>query len=185
VINIITKNSAQTQGLLVKVGGGSLPDLGAAAVRYGGSNGSNFTYRGYGKFRVREGSFRTELGEWRMGQAGFRTDWSQSPTRILTVQGDLYEARDRQSATIQSFDPPYTIPGRKDAPLAGGNILTRWTSPWKFGSDIRLQLYYDRTSREDLTLTEKRNTFDIDFQNALPARSGHQLVWIRLSPQFR
>ena len=48
VINIVTRNARQTQGLLVQGAGGSLlQDFGA--IRYGGSSGSNLFYRVYGQ----------------------------------------------------------------------------------------------------------------------------------------
>src|SRR5580692_7014326 len=48
VVNIITKKSADTHGLLVSAGGGNI-DRGAGEVRYGGGNGQSFDYRVYGK----------------------------------------------------------------------------------------------------------------------------------------
>src|SRR5580704_2539700 len=48
VINIITKNSKDTQGLYSSLTGGSL-DQGFLNTRYGGGNGDGFAYRFYGK----------------------------------------------------------------------------------------------------------------------------------------
>jgi iron complex outermembrane recepter protein len=61
--------------------------------------------------------------------------------------------------------------------LSGGNILSRWGTPWVHGSDIRLQIYYDRMHRDDITLREARNTLDVDFQNAFRPAGRQQFVW--------
>ena len=47
VINIITKDSKDTQGALVSAGGGNV-EQGFANLRYGGGNGKDFSYRVYG-----------------------------------------------------------------------------------------------------------------------------------------
>src|SRR2546430_12377312 len=59
VINIITRKSDQTHGLLVKAGGGTV-DQGSLAGRYGGGTG-DFKYRFYAKGKVPgAGFYRSE-----------------------------------------------------------------------------------------------------------------------------
>ena len=41
---------------------------------------------------------------------------------------------------------------------------------------MQLQTYYDRTSRDELPVSETRNTVDVDFQHELHL-ARHQLVW--------
>ena len=48
VINIITKDTKDTQGMLVSAGGGN-EEQGFVNFRYGGGNGKDFSYRVYGK----------------------------------------------------------------------------------------------------------------------------------------
>ena len=48
VINIITKNSKDTQGVLVSTGGGN-EEQGFVSVRYGGANTKGLSYRVYAK----------------------------------------------------------------------------------------------------------------------------------------
>src|SRR5216683_2518473 len=91
VINIITKNTKDTHGTLVSTGGGNL-DQGFAHFRYGAGNDESFNYRIYGKAFVRGPEFhrdRHQFDDWRMGQAGFRTDWDLHQRDTLTLQGDL------------------------------------------------------------------------------------------------
>src|SRR4029077_8736556 len=48
VINVITKSSKDTQGMLASAGGGN-EEQGFAGFRYGGGNGKDLNYRFYGK----------------------------------------------------------------------------------------------------------------------------------------
>src|SRR5216683_3381290 len=92
VINIITKNSKDTHGTLVSIGGGNL-DQGFTHFRYGAGNDKGFNYRIYGKAFVRGPQFHPDghsFDDWRMGQTGFRTDWDLHQRDALTLQGDLY-----------------------------------------------------------------------------------------------
>lgn len=56
VINIITKNAADTQGWLVSGGGGN-QDTAFGEARYGGRIGDNAYYRVYGSYRARQYGF--------------------------------------------------------------------------------------------------------------------------------
>ncbi len=42
---------------------------------------------------------------------------------------------------------------------------------------MRLQMYFDRISREDVIEPELRSTFDVDFQHHLVLGSRHDVVW--------
>src|SRR5882757_450365 len=87
VINIITKSSKDTHGALASVGGGNI-DQGIGGFRWGNGNGRNFDYRIYGKGYSRGPGFHpddTAFDSWRMGQMGFRTDWSINDRDQLTV----------------------------------------------------------------------------------------------------
>src|SRR5438093_5435958 len=77
VINIITRNAKDTQGLLL-LGGGGTELRGFGGVRYGGELATNVHYRVYGKFFDRDSSVfsdgRDATNDWYMGQGGFRLD---------------------------------------------------------------------------------------------------------------
>src|SRR5258706_9450294 len=87
VINIITKNAADTQGLLVTSGGGSEEKVFGGA-RYGGKLGEDFSYRAYVKGFRRDTQFTRHLNDvddWQQGQGGFRTDWNLRGGNSLTI----------------------------------------------------------------------------------------------------
>jgi iron complex outermembrane receptor protein len=187
VINIITKKSNETQGALVALGGGNV-DQGTGSVRYGGSAGSDFDYRVYGTGSLRGPEYHSDgdpFDSFRMGQMGFRTDWKADPKNTLTVQGDIYSALSGESFQLATFSPPAEIVAVDKAVASGGNLLARWEHTSGEGSDIQIQTYFDRTSRQDLELGETRDTFDVDFVHHLRTHGRQELTWglgARVSP---
>src|SRR4030095_6448047 len=88
-------------------------------------------------------------------QAGFRTDWAKGVDGY-TVQGDVYGAEDNQEPEAQE--------------LRGGNLLGRGTREVGGGDSLRVQVYYDYTSREQ----QRLDTADLEFGHALRARGSHR-----------
>ncbi len=167
VINITSKSAKDTQGGLVTAAAGDeLTDFGA--VRHGGTLAPNVYYRVYAKHTERDAT-RLANGndasnDQEATQGGFRVDWEASD-RQLTLQGDLYRARIDQlnQAAIS---------------LSGGNVLGRWSRTLAKDSDIKLQVYFDRTNRrQPVSFVESVNTYDVDFQHRLPLGERHGVVW--------
>src|SRR3989441_3562470 len=77
VINVITKDAKDTQGLLLS-GGGGTEQRGFGTVRYGGALGSSVRYRIYGRGFGREAtalpSGQDAGDDWHLGQGGFRSE---------------------------------------------------------------------------------------------------------------
>jgi iron complex outermembrane receptor protein len=189
VINIISKNAKDTQGLYAEGGGGSwLQDFGGA--RYGGVITSNIYYRVYGKYSgygpevFDNGSSAQD--SWSRWMSGFRIDSEASAKNLYTLQGDIYGGNTRDA------------PGGEGSPVAegttsGGNILGRWTHTYSDESDMQLQLYYDRTHLSAPfagdasppvgppipmgTLFDDLDTADMDFQDRFPLGRHDNVVW--------
>jgi len=179
VINIITKNSKDTQGMLASAGGGN-EEQGFLNFRYGGGNGNGLTYRVYGMGFTRGPEVHPHgqnFDDWRDAQAGFRMDWKESPRDTFTLQGDIYDEVAGKSVGATSYTPPYSQTLDGNAALSGGNILGRWTRIFDEGNDIQLQFYYDRTDRQTPNYQEIRNTFDIDFLQRLRLPARQELSW--------
>lgn len=187
VINIITKSTKDTHGSLLSLGGGNV-DEGTAGFRYGGGNGKGVNYRVYGMGFDRGPEFHSDgsnFDDWRMGQAGFRTDWDSSPRDTVTLQGDIYNVNAGESVAFGTFTPPYTITTDAEAKLSGGNLLGRWKRTLSSGSDVQVQAYYDRTNHFEPDYGETRNTFDVDFLHHLTLPGQQDFLWglgARLSP---
>jgi iron complex outermembrane receptor protein len=183
VINIVSKDAHETQGLYLEGGGGTwLQDFGG--VRYGGQLATNVFYRVYGKYFDRgpevysDGSSARD--PWNRGQGGFRIDDERFSQNKLTLQGDFYAGETQ------------VVPGGQGTPdfngnASGGNFLGRWTHTINADSDLVLQSYYDRTHlaapfqaalgvpagifRSDI------DTFDLDFQHRFLVAARHRFIW--------
>lgn len=187
VINIITKSSKDTLGTLAAVGSGTV-DQATGAVRYGGTFHKTIDYRVYGTGFVRGQEFHTNgdpFDEWRMGQLGFRADWSRSDQDSVTFQGDIYSGENGGETNIAFFFPPSQANVDATSFVSGGNLLMHWKHEMNNGSDFRLQAYFDRTNRQDPQLGETRDTFDLDFIYHLALPKHQDFIWglgARLSP---
>lgn len=178
VINIITKRTRDTHGVMSSVRGGS-EEQGGFKFRYGGGNGSTLDYRIYGQGFTRAPEYHSDgqnFDDWRAAQTGFRVDWSRRPRETITVQGDLYREEAGERVTATSYTPPYTSDIDANAHLSGGNILARWKKDLDSG-DVQVQAYYDRTNRYEPNFDETRDTFDIDFLHRMRLPKGQQLLW--------
>jgi iron complex outermembrane recepter protein len=187
VINIITKSAKDTHGTLASVGGGNL-DQGIGAFRYGAGNGRNLDYRIYGKAFSRGSEFHPDdasYDHWRLGQMGFRTDWTASDRDQLTVQGDIYKGGIGELVAVALFNPPSQLNADTADQVSGGNLLASWRRQLGADSDIRVQGYYDRTFTLAPHYQETRNTFDLDFIHRFPLPGRQRLTWgvgARFSP---
>jgi iron complex outermembrane receptor protein len=163
VINIITKNARDTHGALVAAGGGNV-EQGFAHARYGWGN-DHRSYRVYAKAFTRGPQFHPSgqgFDDWRMQQAGFRSDWKLNGRDTLTVQGDAYKSLAGQQLGISTYSPPALINAEGNGHFAGGNLLGRWQRELSSRSDLQLQVYWDHTDRHDLNYHEIRDTYDFD-----------------------
>ena len=180
VINIITRQAKDTQGVLVTAGTGT-EERGFGGVRYGAKIGNDTYYRIYAKGFDRDNSVFASGKEaddsWQALRSGFRLEYKGSDRDSMTLQGDIYEgdagqtltSADRASLSTQTFEDTIDV--------GGGNVLARWDHVFSDTSDMALQLYYDRAEREDAVLREIRDTFDIDFQSSFKMGDRHEIVW--------
>jgi len=178
IVNIITKEAKDTQGLLVSAGGGN-EERAFVNARYGGKAGESGHYRVYAKYFERDAEFHPDgddFDAWHLAQGGFRTDWKLRGDDRLTVQGDLYSGRTGERTTLSYYDVPYLRTVERDGQLSGGNLTARWDHPMK-GSAVTVLAYYDRTRRVEPNFRETRDTFDVDLQHRMSLGDRNTLVW--------
>ncbi|HEY4903091.1 MAG TPA: TonB-dependent receptor plug domain-containing protein [Candidatus Sulfotelmatobacter sp.] len=179
VINIITKRSQDTHGAMVSMGGGNT-DQGTGTARYGSGNGRGFNYRVYGMGFTRSAGFHAEgpnFDDWRMGQAGFRSDWDRGARDTFTFQGDVYREISGEATTYALYSPPSQVSAFANAELTGGNLLGRWKRVLSDRSDFQIQAYFDRTNHFEPEFGETRDTFDVDFLDHLTLPWQQNFLW--------
>ena len=184
VINIITKNAADTRGGLLTAGGGS-EERGFGGARYGGSLGEDTDYRIYAKYFNRDDS-ETVSGDganddWQAWRSGFRVDSRFADADTFTVQGDVYDG-DAGGTYGQAFlTPPYSAYAEADIDMRGFNLIGRWQHIFSGGADVTLQAYYDRYEREESLSGDAfkltYDTVDIDFQNRFELGERQEILW--------
>ena len=167
IINIITKDARETQGLFAKTGAGSeLRRLGR--LRWGGRAGERIYYRAYAAGFERDNTRQLDGSEakddWDGAQGGFRADWEGDRTRF-TIQGDYYDVNP---------DPEGGVP----VDARGGNGLARVEHSLGEQSDLWLTTYYDQTDRDfNNGLREKVTTLDVESRHRIAFTDAQEVVY--------
>lgn len=172
VINIITKNTRDTQGLLAEGGGGSVQPF-VGDVRYGAGNAKGFTYRAFAKGFIWSPEYHSDgnnYDDWHGAQGGFRADWTSTARDSFRLQGDLYRQKLGQRVSASTYNPPASFDLNGEAPLYGGNILWTWRRVQGNRRDLQLAAYYAHDTRKELNFGDVRNTVNVDFVDRLPLR---------------
>ena len=180
IINIITKHTDDTQGVLVTGGAGS-EEFGAVTARYGWRNGVNASYRAYAKYSDRDGAVdAAEIATpdaWDILRAGFRLDLSVSDRERFQISLDGHTGHLDQLANIPTLTPPYQIPYNTSGDFSGASLLGRWEKEMSDESDIQVQFYYDRSERDDSLWIETRDVFDLDVTQRFSPEPRSEVVW--------
>ncbi|CUI09089.1 TonB-dependent receptor plug domain-containing protein [Massilia antarctica] len=162
VINIITRNAADSQGVLLALDGGRRER--GATVRQGGKLDGGGLYRVYAKAGQVDDFADYPGGGLERRQAGFRGDW-KSATRSTSVSADVY----RSSAHRR---------GGGETRSSGANLLGRTNGTLADGSDWRIQASLDHSERvQPGTGAQRLDIVDLDMQHGTRLGESHSLVW--------
>jgi iron complex outermembrane receptor protein len=165
VINIVTRNASQTQGVLASV---QRSDHGGReALRWGGAMGPA-QVRVWGTAIDIDNTVRadgSERGDARSRRTlGFRADWDAGPGQLM-LTGDIGRSSD-------------TTPSRDSPSHHGGSLLARWSSRLGDGSPYSLQAYTWLAERDEvIALRNRARVNDIEFRHEPTVAAGQQLLW--------
>jgi len=162
VINVITRNAADSTGLVAS--GQAGPNGRDLRARYGLSFGDGAAVRVYAKGFERDSAVNslgnTSNDSYANAQGGFRMD-AEVMDGHFTFQGDLFDG------TITA--------GNSDS--NGHNLLGRWSKPLSSESALDVQAYYAQADRKvPGSIGDKTSTYDIDIKHSFAA-GAHALVW--------
>lgn len=174
IINIITQNSNETQGTLLKGIYGTEEQMGGA--RYGGKIGEDAAYRGSIKYFNREHSYQGN-DQWLMGKAEMRTDWQMDENNSSMFSGAYYNGVEDFRTNLTQETSPFTRTLLEDSEISGGHFLARWNRTYSDTSRSTLQAYYDQTNRHTSAFQEIRYIGDIDWQHEFALDERNQIVW--------
>lgn len=167
VINIITKNSRDTEGLFVQAATGTnMPRSGS--LRYGGEVNNKISYRVYGTGFNLGSTFEStgmkSKDAWSMIQGGLQVDWDASSKDQITLQQNTYSGKPNPDAA------DFHVIAR------GDNASIRWNRVASQVASFQLQGYYDHTSRDfNNGFTENLKTYDVDWNNQHKISDRHAL----------
>ncbi len=174
VINIITKKTQQSAGLLVSAIAGT-EELGNVTLRYGGDIDADTHYKVYAKGFERDKQ-NEGVDDWRMGRLGFRVDSRVDGNSDWMMQGEVYAGQEGEKAVSPFNEPPFgNFASATD--VFGGHLLLQWRRQLSETSHLNFQAYYDRAERSHFYVSDERDTFDFDLQHRFELISGHELNW--------
>jgi iron complex outermembrane recepter protein len=170
VINIITRNAADTTGTFASLTAGD-EERYIAALRHGWATSDNASVRLYLKARERDTGYlfpEEPVDASRDVRGGLRWDWRVSGNDEVRISADVFDA----TAGIRE-----TPAQAHEVQHEGHNLLGRWTHQASPERELRLQVYYDHVGYESIGFTQNRDTYDLEFQQRLQSGERHLLVW--------
>ncbi len=180
VINIITKNTKNTQGGLASVTFGNQIN-GMAGGRYGTAISEDSYVRVYAKqsnFDSEQTVRGASAGDsWQRSQAGFRSDSEMTESGKLTVQGDVYYVDSNIDFAFPELGAAAFTRQSEGLRANGFNLLGRWDEEFAADSQASLQMYVDNAARKTAFFNDTTSTFDMDFQHVWSRWQGHEVVW--------
>lgn len=179
VINIVTRNSRDTQGNKLALQSGN-HDQAVADVRHGGRLNDDATFRISSRFALRGQMDAPGDGglhdRWDLERFKVRGDWDRSPSDTFNLNGELYNAGAGETVTLPNLDPPSVTVVNTPTTYSGGNALFRWAHKTASNIETVGQVYFDRSHQERKFSGTTDNTLDLDFHQE--AHLGpHDLLW--------
>jgi iron complex outermembrane recepter protein len=175
VINIITRQSVDTQGLRINANAGTHDRT--ASVTYGDISGETLSYRVYASGRHSDNLFDpagNQLdGASRSVQTGVRLDYAPNERDTFTLQGDA-QWGEFTGYSIRTQPVPRISQDRNS--FSGQNIVARWTRRLQ-DMDIGVQAFVDNVNREELGVVVRQTTADIDSSLRWSPNETHELVF--------
>jgi iron complex outermembrane recepter protein len=179
VINIITRNARDTQGLLLSTSTGS-EDAAVVGARYGGQIGSDVHYRAYVKYQDRQSLVYADGQDAPDGErgtrGGFRADW-QGPSDSATLQADGYDTDTHKPVTLTSLQPPYSVDEALGADNHGASAAGGWTHSFADHSQLNVQAYWQHLEQNYGFGVESQDSYNIDVQHHLSLGTRNDVVW--------
>jgi iron complex outermembrane receptor protein len=171
VINIKTKSARETQGFYFSGTVGTfLQDH--VELRSGVKIDSNIFLRVYAQhfdqYPTVLDNGTSAYDRWKTTQGGFRMDAYPSGSTVVTLQSNFYEGTENKGAKFAKID--------------GQNILSRFTHNFSDKSDVKIQIYFDRTWRETpngipTPFNYELKTYDVDLQHRFSLGKNQSIVY--------
>ncbi|MGA9668924.1 MAG: TonB-dependent receptor, partial [Terracidiphilus sp.] len=167
-VNIITRSSQATQGMLLREFSSS--DMPVSIVaRYGGQVGKLGTYRIFSKYADSLGN-QDATGQWagdawHLLHGGFRSDLKLRDRDALMLEGNIYFGSFGEPLNVPLLVPPFAVTVVGINSVSGGSAMGRWTHSYVDGQETQVQIYYSIEDRDATERPDNLQTVDIDVQH--------------------
>lgn len=175
VINIITKNSAQTKGFYASQTFGN-KDRSITELRYGAENKSKDNYRLYAKTSYRKGLDRYGSKEDNNDdnfhhRTGFRYDVTSIKNQTISLKGDIYKS------LAKNYFTSFSNSNENNKLSDGANLIFGWDSKISKKSKTTFNSYIDYHLVNISSVKRIAKTLDLDFQHFYSLSSKNQITW--------
>ncbi|MCC7015349.1 MAG: TonB-dependent receptor [Planctomycetes bacterium] len=180
VINVVTKSSAQTQGLAVRaiVGG----ELEKTALRYGGAlDDSGSTYRVWGVGSLHDGlatagGHELDHENWWIGRVGARADIPLASGGTLALFANAFEAgREHNYQIDYQYQPSVAV--HTTTPERGQTLATHWEVPHANGDLDRVTSSFQHVVQDRKDYDTRVDIFDVDWMRRQALASWNTLSY--------
>lgn len=180
VLNIITKNAADTQGTYVEAGAGKEENA-FLGFRHGETVNDRSYFRVYAK-ATDHGSGELADGndggdEWRGGRAGFRADLNTVGGTQWRLQGEAFSSVGGKKFSVPILTAPYSQERSEDTEVSGGNLLLGFERSQGKDASISGQVYLSHDRLNDARVSERRSTFDVELAQKFAIGNTHLFQW--------
>jgi len=180
VINIITKDAAETQGTHIAVSSGTVNTV-LAGIRYGGAINENAHYRVSLKYRDQPQFNRTDGTDsydgMQIGHGSFRTDWNPNLQNSLSLQGTYYNGTIEENMIEALPVPPYSKLISEDDDSQGWDLVGSWKRRVNSSNQLDVKFYYDNAYRDSFFYSSDIDTWDLALQQQFDIGSQHNLIY--------
>ncbi|MBS0481362.1 MAG: TonB-dependent receptor [Proteobacteria bacterium] len=165
IVNIITKQSVDTQGLRLNASAGTFDYRTEAS--YGSQLTDTLSFRVYGDFRATNGldsaSGAVPNNSWKGGLGGVRFDVAPSENDSVVVLGEYSRGsfQERfQAVNLGPLGASYVTQIQQNR-FASTHVLARWKHQVSTDFDFTLQAYFNNLFRTEFGATIDRDLFDL------------------------
>lgn len=178
IVNIITKQSIDTQGLRVKASVGTHSS--SAEVGFAKQINETLGVRIYGDYRRTTGldgaNGPVDGNSWRGGLAGVRVDYAPTSDSTLVLLGELSDGAfgGRVIAVNLAAFPPQEQIVFEDNTFSSKHLLARWKHAVSDSFDYTVQGYFNELQRTEFGAEIDRKLYDASFETRFAASNSHE-----------
>ena len=172
VINIITKNAEDTQGVNINLVAGNYDNF-IGDLRYGGKIDEKHKYRFYYKRSDKDSldfasNSRKSQDSGYFNRAGFRFDSDDSEENIYSVQVNAYQGTSGQEFSLPdncaTCASGATFAANGDEDVVGGNFLFNFNKEFNSSKHLDVNATFDIVERKNAVLEQDRASYQFDAQ---------------------